>query len=165
MQTAPRMHGIDANCPLTSAEVVLAELPKKMSQPRRPLPRSRNSPKIETILFLTNGSKMSMKILRIYRRPDCAKCAKIAKLHRVFDWRKRLDISTATPPTGPLRMGETVVENLIDGTFLRGAAALAAVCREVPAYPPMGWIFKWPLIGPALARYVDREMSGVGASK
>jgi hypothetical protein len=57
---------------------------------------------------------------------------------------------------GPLRPGEVVVQDLRRGMTLRGAAAFALLCRQIPAY--------WPLLPllriPALRRRIEREFDG-----
>ena len=97
-----------------------------------------------------------MKHIRIYRNPDCAKCGRYARMHERFDWFGRIENSTATPPTGPLAMGEVVVEQLATGCILRGAEALACISREIPAYAPLLLLLKLP----AVRRAVDVEMAG-----
>src|SRR5437870_4620358 len=64
-----------------------------------------------------------MKRIRVYRNPNCARCAKFAKVARFFDWLGRLDHFTEAPKTGPLRIGEVVVEDLSKGQIFRGADA------------------------------------------
>ncbi len=97
-----------------------------------------------------------MKRIRIYRNPDCAKCGRYARMHERFDWFGRIENSTATPPTGPLAMGQVVVEQLGTGRILRGAEALACISREIPAYAPLLLLLKLP----AVRRAVDKEMAG-----
>ena len=97
-----------------------------------------------------------MKHIRIYRNADCAKCARYARMHERLDWLRRIENSTATPPTGPLTMGEVVVEDLATGQVTRGAEALECICREIPAYAPMLLLLKLP----AVRRAADREMAG-----
>jgi hypothetical protein len=97
-----------------------------------------------------------MEHIRIYRNPECAKCARYAAAHQFFDWLRRVEVSTATPPTGPLRLGEVVVEKLDNGAILRGAAAFAEICRHIPAYAP----FRLLLRLPAIRAFAEREMSG-----
>src|SRR5579885_406275 len=97
-----------------------------------------------------------MKTLRIYRHPGCARCARIAQLHHFFDWLNRIDNTTRVPPTGPLRMGEIVVEDLATGGLSREAEAFERICREIPAYFP----FRLLLRLPAFRRYVTKEMKG-----
>jgi len=99
-----------------------------------------------------------MRYIRIYRNPDCAKCARYARLHERLDWLRRVEISTATPMTGPLAMGEVVVEELATGRILRGAEGFELICRNIPAYAPLRLLLKLP----ALRRAVDREMAGCG---
>ena len=97
-----------------------------------------------------------MKMLRVYRNPHCAKCARFAKVNHFLDWLNRLEPSTEIPPTGPLRMGEVVVEELATGRIHRGAEGIEMVWRQVPAFMlllPLFWV-------PAFRRYVDREVRG-----
>ena len=102
-----------------------------------------------------------MATVRLYRHPDCPRCARYARWHRRLDWLHRFEDSTGTSPVGPLRLGEVVVQDLRRGATLRGAAAFALLCRQIPAY--------WPLLPllriPALRSRVEREFSGCsGAS-
>jgi hypothetical protein len=53
-----------------------------------------------------------MKMIRVYRNPRCAKCARLAKAARFLDWFGRVNLSTDTPESGPLRLGEVMVESL-----------------------------------------------------
>jgi len=102
-----------------------------------------------------------MKTLRVYRNPHCAKCARFAKVSHFLDWLDRLEPSTETPSTGPLRMGEVVVEDLATGRMLRGAEGIEKVWRNVPALMlllPLFWV-------PAFRRYVDREVRGCGGDE
>lgn len=101
-----------------------------------------------------------MNTIRIYRNPACAKCARYARVHRFFDWRRRVEISTAVPPTGPLAMGEVVVQDIRSGRILRGAEALARICREIPAYAPLRLLLRFP----AVRRAADRELAGCGGA-
>lgn len=97
-----------------------------------------------------------MKTVRVYRNPRCPKCARYAALHERLDWLDRVETSTATPASGPLAMGEVVVEDLRDHAILHGADAFARLAREVPLY--------WPLLPllhiPSIRRRVDREFQG-----
>lgn len=97
-----------------------------------------------------------MKAIRLYRHPACAKCAKISKVHQLFDWRDRLEISTATPKTGALRLGEIVIEDIPSGRVFRGADAFGLLCRNIPLYRPIGAL----LALPPFRRYIDKELSG-----
>jgi hypothetical protein len=97
-----------------------------------------------------------MPTIRLYRHPDCAKCARFARLHRRLDWLGRFEDATGVSPVGPLRRGEVVIRDLRSGETLRGAAGFALLCRRIPAY--------WPLLPllriPALRRWIDREFHG-----
>jgi len=101
-----------------------------------------------------------MGTIRLYRHPDCAKCARYARWHHRLDWLGRFEDSTGVSPAGPLRMGEVVVQNPCSGETLRGAAGFALLCRQIPAY--------WPLLPllriPAVRRRVEREFNGCGST-
>lgn len=97
-----------------------------------------------------------MKRITVHRHPDCARCARIARAHRFFDWLGRVGLSTEVPRTGPLQLGQIVVEDLRTGEILEGVAAVRAICREIPAYA----IFRPLLLIPAVARAVDRDVRG-----
>jgi hypothetical protein len=94
--------------------------------------------------------------IRIYRNPDCARCARYAGMHERLDWFRRVQNSTATPPTGPRAMGEVVVMELATGKLLRGAEGFALICRQIPAYAPLRLLLKLP----AVRRAVDADMAG-----
>jgi hypothetical protein len=97
-----------------------------------------------------------MKTIRVYRNPHCARCAKFAKAAHVLDWLDRVDASTEAPATGPLRMGEVVVQELANGRIHRGAEGIELIARNIPAYAPLRLLLKVP----ALRRYVDKEVRG-----
>jgi hypothetical protein len=97
-----------------------------------------------------------MKAIRVYRNPNCQRCAKFARLGHALDWRDRLETSTATPKTGLLRPGEIVVEELATGSFQRGAAALDLIARQIPLYAPIRFL----LLFSFFRRYIERELSG-----
>jgi hypothetical protein len=97
-----------------------------------------------------------MKTIRVYRNPDCRSCAWYARVGTVLDWRARLETSTATLKTGPLRPGEIVVEELASGNFHRGAAALDLIVQQIPLYAPVRLLLRFS----SFRRYIDRELSG-----
>ena len=97
-----------------------------------------------------------MKRIVIYRHPECKKCARMARLHHLFDWFNRVAVVTTTPPTGPLQMGEIIVEDLATGRFLAGAEGLNVISRQIPLYwwvLPLLWI-------PAVRARADRQNRG-----
>lgn len=105
---------------------------------------------------VADGERHPMKTLRVYRNPHCAKCARFAKLNHLLDWLNRLEPSTDAPATGPLRMGEVVVEDLATGRIHRGVEGIEMVWRNIPVFMllrPLLWI-------PAFRRYVDRDVRG-----
>jgi hypothetical protein len=97
-----------------------------------------------------------MKRIRVYRNAHCAKCARFARVGLFFDWLDRLDASTETPRTGPLQMGEVVVEDLSTGRILKGAEGIELIFRNIPVYVP----FLLLLRVPSLRHYVEKEVSG-----
>ena len=97
-----------------------------------------------------------MTTVRIHRHPDCARCARIARVHHAFDWLGRVETTTATPRSGPLRLGEVVVENMETGTLYRGAEAFSAICRAIPLYRPLRPFLRVPAVRAA----VERSMGG-----
>jgi hypothetical protein len=101
-----------------------------------------------------------MKTIRVYRNPDCRRCARFARLGHALDWRDRLETSAATPKTGPLRPGEIVVEHLASGSFRRGAAALDLIARQIPLYAPIRLLLRFS----SFRRSIDRELSGCGGA-
>jgi hypothetical protein len=104
-----------------------------------------------------NESPISfMKRIVIYRHPDCEKCAQIARVHHAFDWFNRVGDVTIAPKTGPLRMGEVIVEDVTTDSLLPGVEGLELICRQIPMYWPM-----LPLLRiPAVRARIDREMGG-----
>src|SRR5258708_5121402 len=97
-----------------------------------------------------------MTRIRIYRNPDCARCEKIARIHKRLDWANRIELSVSPPRTGPLTLGDIVVENLSSGEILIGFDAFAAICRAIPAY----FLFRLLVFFRPFRRYVAREISG-----
>ena len=94
-----------------------------------------------------------MKRIVIYRHPECEKCARMARWHHWFDWFHRVAVVTTIPPSGPLQMGEVIVEDLSTGRFLAGVEGLKLICRQIPLYRlvlPLLWI-------PAVRACADRE--------
>ena len=77
-------------------------------------------------------------------------------MHHAVDWFNRIADSTATPPTGPLRMGEIVVQDMRTGDLLRGADAVRLIYRQAVAY--------WPLLPllwiPPVRAWIDRDVRG-----
>src|ERR1700733_7638708 len=101
-----------------------------------------------------------MKMIRVYRNPDCRRCARYARVGTALDWRDRLETSTETPKTGALRPGEIVVEELANGNLHRGAAALDLIARQIPLYAPVRLLLRFS----SFRRYIGRELSGCGGT-
>jgi hypothetical protein len=97
-----------------------------------------------------------LKRITIYRHKDCAKCARIARMHRFFDWLHRVETSTEVPGTGPLQLGEIAVEDARTGEITKGVEAVRRICRQIPAYAPLLPLLHLPFV----ARKVDREVRG-----
>jgi hypothetical protein len=97
-----------------------------------------------------------MKAILIHRHPDCARCARIARAHHLFDWLDRVEDTTEPPRSGPLRMGEVIVEDLRTGGLHGGAEAFGLICRQIPLYAPARVLLRFP----AFRRRVDLDMGG-----
>jgi hypothetical protein len=97
-----------------------------------------------------------MKIIRAYRNPDCAKCARFERVARFFDWLDRVDFSTKMPRNGPLLMGEVVVEDLASGRSLKSAEGIKLIGRHIPVYMPFRLLFRVP----AFRRLVENNVGG-----
>jgi len=97
-----------------------------------------------------------MTRIRIYCNPDSSDCLRRARKYQVLDWLHRVVVSTATPPGGPLAVGETAVQDLDTGKLMRGAAALDCLWRHIPLYLPMRPLLRIP----AVWRKADRTMAG-----
>jgi hypothetical protein len=98
-----------------------------------------------------------MKTVRVYRNPECPKCAPHARWHERLDWLNRVQISARTPAgRRPLRFGDVIVADLRDGHLLEGAEGFARLAQQVPAV--------WPILAllpiAAVRKRVDREMRG-----
>ncbi len=73
-----------------------------------------------------------------------------------MDWLDRVIISNATPPTGPLRLGQVAVEDLRTGRITKGAAAFEQLCRNIPAYAPGRLL----LLFPAFRSSIEQSLNG-----
>ena len=67
-------------------------------------------------------------------------------MHHKVDWLDRVDDTTATPRSGPLRVGQIVVEDLRTGRLHGGAEAVEAIFRQIPLYWPMLPLLKIPAL-------------------
>jgi hypothetical protein len=85
-----------------------------------------------------------VKTLRLYRHPHCASCTRLARLLRWLDWFGRTENATIAPPTGPLNLGEVVVQNITTGTVHRGADGFALLCPAIPLYAPARLLLPFP---------------------
>jgi hypothetical protein len=92
----------------------------------------------------------------MFHNPNCARCRKIARVHRAMDWLGRVETSTADPPTGPLKLGEITVRDNRTGEWFVGVRAVRRLSREIPAY----WAVRPLLWVPSIARKVDRDVRG-----
>jgi len=97
-----------------------------------------------------------MKTIRLYRHPNCERCARVARTHHRMDWLDHYEDTTTTPPSGKLRVGEIAVEDLRSGAVLTGIDSFRLLCKQIPAY--------WPLIPltyfPPVRHRIQKELSG-----
>ncbi|HVK16879.1 MAG TPA: hypothetical protein VM533_08010 [Fimbriiglobus sp.] len=95
-----------------------------------------------------------MRRITLFHHPDCDRCRRIARVHKIFDWLGRVRISTAIPPTGPLQPGEIAVRDDHTGETRQGVRAVRWIVGSIPAYWPV-----WPLLYlPPVARRVERTV-------
>jgi hypothetical protein len=102
-----------------------------------------------------------MKRITIHHHPDCTRCRRIARTHKVLDWLGRVWISTDIPATGPLVPGEIAVEDARTGETLQGVEAVRLIFRQIPAY----WPLRLLLLIPWVARKVDADVRGCGGGR
>jgi hypothetical protein len=99
-----------------------------------------------------------VKTIRIYRHPECKRCAKIVRLHHALDWLDRIEDTAQTPPGHtPLRKGEILVEDLRDGRWLEGIHAVRAIFRQIPLYFPLRLLLRIPYF----AQRADEDARGL----
>ncbi|HZH43390.1 MAG TPA: hypothetical protein VEY50_04845 [Lysobacter sp.] len=97
-----------------------------------------------------------MSTIRLYRHPDCLRCARLARRHRRLDWLGRFEDATESPLPRPLRKGEVLVRDLRTGELHAGADGVALLFRQIPAYWPL-----LPLLAlPPVRRRVERDVAG-----
>lgn len=100
-----------------------------------------------------------MKRIRLYRHPECQRCAGYARMHHRFDWLDRFEDSTEESPTGPLSLGEIAVQDLSTGVTLKGIDCFRLLCRNLPAY--------WPVLPftylPFVRRRIESDIGGCSA--
>jgi hypothetical protein len=97
-----------------------------------------------------------LKTIRLYRNPECVRCASLARMHHRFDWLNRFEDTTEIPSTGPLNIGEIAVQNLASGETLKGVECFKLLCTQIPAY----WLLLLLFPLPAFRRYIEREVGG-----
>ena len=97
-----------------------------------------------------------MPHIRIYRHPDCARCARLARIHHALDLFGRVESTTQTPPTGALRMGQIVVEDRASGVVESGVGAFRLMTRAIPFYAPGRLLLAFS----GFRSFVEREMGG-----
>ncbi len=95
-----------------------------------------------------------MKTVRVYRHPDCARCARYAARHRRLDWLDRFEDSTEPPAAGPVRKGRIAIQNLRSGAYFHDAAGFTYLFSQIPAYWPL-LLLMWL---PPLRRRMEREL-------
>jgi hypothetical protein len=77
-------------------------------------------------------------------------------MHHALDWFNRFEDSTATPPSGPVRMGQIVVQDLSTGVVHGGIECFRLLCRNIPAYWPIIPLTYFPLI----RRMIENDIGG-----
>ena len=94
--------------------------------------------------------------IRLYRHPECQRCAGYARQHHRLDWLHRFEDTTNTPPIGPLRIGEIAVQDLRTAAIFKGIECFRLLCKHIPAY--------WPLLPltylPPVRRKIEVDIGG-----
>lgn len=102
-----------------------------------------------------------MKAIRIYRHPNCNKCARFARMHHRFDWLNKVEDATTPPPgRSPVRKGEIVIETLADGRIHEGVDAAKSLVKAIPLY----WAVLPFLFLPPVGKRVDKNIRGGNSS-
>ena len=99
-----------------------------------------------------------MKKVRLYRHPECSKCARLSRMHHFFDWKNCYEDSTEEPSSGPLAMGEVVVQDLSSGEIMFGLDGFKLLCQHIPAYTFNPLLLRIP----AFRQYIEKEMGAGG---
>ena len=97
-----------------------------------------------------------MKRIAIFHNRQCDRCRRIARTHKLFDWRNFIEIRTEVPKTGALQLGEIAVEDLRTGEITKGVEAVRSIARQVPLYFPLRVLSYLPPV----ARYLDKQARG-----
>jgi len=95
-----------------------------------------------------------MKTVRIYRHPDCPRCARYAARHHRLDWLDRFEDTTQPPASGPVHKGRIAIQDLRSGAYCDAADGFALLFSQIPAYWPLR-----PLLWlPAIRRRLQEEL-------
>jgi hypothetical protein len=97
-----------------------------------------------------------MRVIRIYRNPDCPRCARYAKIHLALDWFHRIETSVEPTAVGLPRMREVLVENLATHELSQGFEAARLICQAIPAYAPLRLLLRLR----SVEVWASREMRG-----
>lgn len=87
-----------------------------------------------------------MTSIKLFYHPTCADCAKKANITKRLDWLGRVDLSTETPPTGALEIGDIAVYDYQSQQYFTGIYAVRKVSMQVPAYYIYGLLLYIPFI-------------------
>jgi hypothetical protein len=98
-----------------------------------------------------------MKTIRVYYNAHCAKCAGFARAAKIFDWLDRVDFSTETPRSEPLRLSKVIVEELSSGRIHKGAEGIELIWRNIPRLHYFGCRSSWR----RSAAWLKRRWSGL----
>lgn len=97
-----------------------------------------------------------MKAITLYRHPDCERCRRAEQIYQVFDWFHRIEYTSATPGSGPLRLGEVAVYDRRREQWLRGIAAIRRAMSQVPLF----WIAVPFTYMPGIRQRIDQQARG-----
>ncbi len=97
-----------------------------------------------------------MKGIRLYRHPECERCAGYVRMHHRFDWLGHFEDTTETPPTGQLLVGEIAVQDLRTGATLKGIDCFRLLCKHIPAY----WLVLPFTYVPPVRQRIEKDIGG-----
>ncbi len=82
----------------------------------------------------------------LYYNMNCKECEKQANSTSSLDWLHRFEISTDTPPTGELKIGDIAVLDKAKGKIYTGGYASRVICLNIPIYYIIGLLMYLPPI-------------------
>ena len=105
-----------------------------------------------------------MKTVRLYRNPDCPRCARYAARHHRLDWLDRFEDSVDPPATGPVRKGRIAIQDLRTGRYFHDADGFDFLFSQIPVYWPLRALTWLPGVRRKLEGELDPGVRRAGAA-